>query len=77
MTCFRPKHVDQLDTYTILPNKDNYVETGICLFIHNNWKHISDDYTCHSKPERSEQCQEGCRVERRTKAEVKTCNASH
>jgi len=31
MTCFRSKHVDQLDTYTVLSNKEN----GICLFITN------------------------------------------
>ena len=35
MTCFRSKHVDQLDTYTVLSNKDSYFETGICLFITN------------------------------------------
>jgi len=33
MTYFRSKHVDQLDTYTLLSNKNNYVENGICLFI--------------------------------------------
>jgi hypothetical protein len=76
MTYFRSKHVDQLDAYTLLSNKDNYVESGIYLFIYKNWKHISGDYTCDSKPESSEQCQEGCRLEQRTKAKVKIGNAS-
>jgi hypothetical protein len=34
MTQFTPKHVTQLDTLTVLSNKDNFVETGIDLFIH-------------------------------------------
>jgi len=33
MTFFRSKHVDQLDTYTVLSNKDSYVETY--LFVHS------------------------------------------
>jgi hypothetical protein len=35
MTYFRSKHFDQLDTYTVLSNKDSHVETSICLFITN------------------------------------------